>query len=283
MGQKRSYPPKIDGAEAHVYKKVGDVELKLWVFAPKANSEGPVPAMIFFFGGGWANGSPEQFVHQSRHLAQRGMAGIVADYRVASRHHVRAKSCVEDALDALQFVKSHARDLNLDPKRIGVGGGSAGGHLAACLGTLKAKDALAPDALALYNPATLLAPIPGGDKLSPELKQQLEEINEALKSRHEELETRMGVPPEQLSPVHHINASTPPTILFHGTKDTTVPFASAEMFNHKMQELGLKAVLKPYQGQAHGFFNREPYLSETTSDLDEFLVELKWLSPAPSP
>ena len=84
--------------------------------------------MLFFFGGGWNSGSPTQFVNIARN--ERGM-GIVADYRVKSRHGVQAKTCVEDALDALRYITENATALGIDPIRIGVGGGSAGGHLAA--------------------------------------------------------------------------------------------------------------------------------------------------------
>ncbi len=233
--------------------------------------------MIFFFGGGWRVGSPESFVSQAQYLAQRGMIGIVADYRVKSRHGVKAKSCVEDARDALRYVSAHAASMQINPERIGVGGGSAGGHLAACLGTLYAKDGFAPNALALYNPATILAPIESETMRSAHSQEMLEKANQLLKSRQLELRNRTGLDPIELSPYHHINELTPPTIIFHGTNDKRVPFISAKIFTEQLQANQVNVALKIYEGSRHGFFNREPYLSQTTAELDSFLVSLGWL------
>src|SRR6185369_1048354 len=94
----REYPPKMTGAEEHLYKTVGDVKLNLYVFKPsdwKATDKRP--AIVFFFGGGWTNGSPSQFEPECRHFAQRGMVAITADYRVKSRNNVTPVECVTDA------------------------------------------------------------------------------------------------------------------------------------------------------------------------------------------
>ena len=136
--------------------------------------------MLFFFGGGWNSGSPTQFVKYCELLSASGMVGIVADYRVKSRHGVKAKACVEDALDALQYIPENANTLKIDPMRIGVGGGSAGGHLAASLGTIHASDPAAPKAMALFNPATVLAPI--ADDLSDAPLGKYEKMNARYKA-----------------------------------------------------------------------------------------------------
>jgi len=85
LAQKKTYPPEIPNAEAKAYKKVGDVELKLWVFKPEGwKASEKRPAIVFFFGGGWRAGSPAQFIKQCEHLAKRGMVAMTADYRVLS-------------------------------------------------------------------------------------------------------------------------------------------------------------------------------------------------------
>ena len=66
----------------HVYKKVGDRELKLYVYQPDGKKpETPLPAIVFFHGGGWVGGGPAQFLHHCEYLAKRGMVAIEADYR----------------------------------------------------------------------------------------------------------------------------------------------------------------------------------------------------------
>lgn len=274
----QGYPPKIPGATEYVYKTANGFDLKLWVFSPQKPEAGAeVPAMLFFFGGGWNGGSPTQFIRQSQHLAKRGMAGIVVDYRVKSRQGVRAVSCVEDALDALRYVTANAGKLGIDPDRIGVGGGSAGGHLAASLGTIHKDDPAAPKAMALYNPATILAPLPSGFVMAPRFADIANEFKARMASKKGELRVRLGVEPIELSPFHHVDASTPPTIIFHGTKDTTTPYGTALLFMMQLNANKVPVDLRSYEGAGHGFFNREPYLSQTMKQLDAFLVELGWL------
>ena len=88
------YPPTIEGTKSETYRKVGDTELKVWIFEPAAKRTKPLPAIVFFFGGGWTGGSPTQFEPQSRHLASRGMIAIVADYRVKTRQDAKPADCV---------------------------------------------------------------------------------------------------------------------------------------------------------------------------------------------
>ena len=165
------YPPDIEGTKSETYRKVGGAELKVWIFEPAAKPTKPLPAIVFFFGGGWVGGSPTQFEPQSRHLAGRGMIAIVADYRVKTRQNAKPADCVSDAKACVRWVRANAARLGIDPQRIAVGGGSAGGHLAASTATLPGLDtpeddksiSCLPDALVLYNPGTVMAPFPGLD------------------------------------------------------------------------------------------------------------------------
>src|SRR6185436_11894787 len=136
-----SYPPEFSGAQTVTYKTVGETKLALYVFNPEGHKASDTrPAIVFFFGGGWTSGSPAQFEQQCRYLASRGMVAMTADYRVASRHQVKAAQCVADAKSAIRYVRAHAKELGVDPKRIAAGGGSAGGHIAGCTGTLPGLD-----------------------------------------------------------------------------------------------------------------------------------------------
>jgi len=274
------YPPKINSDSIHTYKSVDSHDLKIWVFNPTITSKtnASAPAMLFFFGGGWHGGSPTQFVKYCELLSERGMVGIVADYRVKSRQGVQAKTCVEDALDALRYVTENADRLGIDPRRIGVGGGSAGGHLAASLGTIHVDDPAAPKLMALFNPATVLAPIPS-NLLDTPLKalQKLELINAAIQAKEGQLRDQVGLEPVELSPFHHVTNNSPPTIIFHGTNDKIVPYDSAILFASHLRKKGVYVDFKTYEEAGHGFFNREPYFSQTAKELDAFLLKLGWL------
>ena len=267
----RAYPPRMEGCRVETYKTVGDVKLNLYVFSPKPPIQN-APAIVFFFGGGWKNGTPQQFETQCRRLSERGMVAITADYRVESRHGVKPTQCVADARSAIRWVRAHARQLGVDPQRIAAGGGSAGGHLAACTPFVDKFDepsedrsvSATPNALVLFNPALVLAPIEGFSA-------------EGFGTRVPE--DRLGTKPENLSPAHHITKGAPPTIIFHGRDDTTVPFASAEAFTSKMKSLGNRCELHGYDGQKHGFFNGDEYKAKTLAEVDRFLVSLDWLKP----
>lgn len=268
-----AYPPTFEGARAETYKEVGAVKLNVWIFEPteKAAAGAKRPAIVFFFGGGWSSGSPAQFERQCRHLASRGMVAITADYRVASRHAVKPIECVADAKSCIRWVRRNAERLGIDPARIAAGGGSAGGHLAAATATLPGLDAAGedtsisavPNALVLFNPALVLAPVAGMELKGFESKTSAD---------------RFGCEPTAISPIHNVRAQLPPTLILHGRADSTVPFASAEAFTAAMKKAGNRCELVGYEGQPHGFFNGVKF-DETLAEADRFLVSLGYLPP----
>jgi len=257
-----NYPPTFPDARAETYRKVGTTELKLWIFG-ESDAKTSKPAIVFFFGGGWSTGSPEQFENQARHFARRGMIAIVADYRVRSRHGVPVVECVKDAKAAVAWVRQNALRLGIDPKRIAASGGSAGGHLAAATGTISGLGSdERPNALILFNPAVALAPIAGWQPAGP----------------MRELATdRLGAEARALSPAHHIAAHTPPTLILHGKADATVPYASVVAFESAMKRAGRPCKLVGYDGAGHGFFNRGADYRKTLAEADAFLVGLGWI------
>lgn len=275
-----SYPPQMPEARAETYKKVGDVELKLYVFEPKDHKPTDKrAAVVFFFGGGWTSGSPTQFKGQCEHLASRGMVAISADYRVKSRQQVTPDNCVSDAKSAIRWVRANAVKLGVDPQRIAAGGGSAGGHLAAATALLPSFDEEAednaissqPNALVLFNPAVMLAPAEG---LPEAESQRVRRINEVTAGKAKDL-----------SPYHFIRKGLPPTILFHGTNDDAVPFVTVELFAKSMREVGNRCELVPFPNEPHGFFNpgrskgddRNLNYNKTLKLADEFFVSLGYL------
>lgn len=257
------------------YKTIGDVKLDMTVQLPDGwKPEDKRPAIVFFFGGGWSSGSPTQFENQARYLASRGMVAMAADYRVKSRQGVKAVSCVADAKSAIRWVRANAVRLGIDPHRVAAGGGSAGGHLAAAVAVLPGLDdpaddksvSCVPDALVLFNPALVLAPIEGAD-----MKGFLAQVSA----------DRFGCEPEEISPAHHVKAGAPPTIILHGKADTTVPYSTTEVFRDRMVSAGNRCELVGAEGQVHGFFNfgrnENRYALETLQAADQFLASLGWV------
>jgi acetyl esterase/lipase len=279
--QQSNYPPNMPEARVETYKSVEGTDLKIWIFEPEGHKASDSrPAVVFFFGGGWRSGTPGQFHQQAKHLAARGMVAMSADYRVLNRQGVKPYKCVQDAKSAIRWVRANAKRLGIDPNRLAAGGGSAGGHLAASTATLPEHDDPAgdksinakPNALALFNPATVLASVPG--------KIEFDEQQTAARAE------RAGVEPESISPYHHVKPGFPPAIIFHGKADTTVPYKTAALFTEKVKSVGSRCELVGYDGENHGFFNYGrgdgSAYTDTVRRMDEFFVSLGWLEQSGS-
>ncbi|NND08621.1 MAG: alpha/beta hydrolase [Saprospiraceae bacterium] len=263
-----------------VYKHVDGIDLKVWIFTPpKHKVEDARPAIIFFFGGGWRTGNPKQFLKHCEYLAARGLVAMTADYRVLSRDGVKGKKCLADVKSAIRWMRSHAKELGIDPNRIMASGGSAGGHLAAATALIPGFDdpsddvsiSAEPNALALFNPALILADV--------------KDVYNVSKERREQMPARMGADPIELSPYHHIRQNVGPTIIFHGKADSTVEFETVKLFDQAMDAQGNNCILVGYEGAGHGFFNYSRKnvraFTSTLHRLDRFLVDLGYLDPLP--
>ncbi|MDP6083657.1 MAG: alpha/beta hydrolase [Verrucomicrobiota bacterium] len=273
---------ELPGSRAEVYKTIGDVKLKVYIYEPKGHKAGAKrPAIVFFFGGGWTGGTPKQFQEHCRYLASKGMVAMTADYRVSSRQGTKPFHCVRDGKSAVRWIRQNARRLGVDPNRIVSGGGSAGGHVAACTGILPEHNepgeddnvSSVPNVLVLYNPVISTA-------LADGVKPYGGDNNEALMKR-------LGLKePATLSPYHNIRKGLPPTLVLHGKADTTVPYLTAEAYVKQATKTGLRAELAGYDDMPHGFFNLGRYDNKmflaTVTRMHEFLGLLGYVKDRPT-
>jgi acetyl esterase len=145
--------------DAYTYERVGGKEMKAYVFEPPHSDYGkPRAAMLVFHGGAWNHGSAEWTFGQARYFTSLGMVGISVDYRLANGDTVTPFDAAEDARAAVRWARSQAALLNIDPKRIGAYGESAGGLLAAATAITeesptKGELSAVPNALVLVSPA----------------------------------------------------------------------------------------------------------------------------------
>ena len=256
-------------SEEVTFKQTPQGPLQLRLFTPDPEKfRSPIGAIVFFFGGGWVGGKPGQFDPQAVQLAQRGILAACAEYRVFSRHGVSPDDCVRDAKSAVRWIRAHAQELGVDPTRIAAGGGSSGGHLAACTAMVKGYEdepeevSSRPDALVLFNPALYIDAPP-------------EEPGSAGRLE------KFGTHARALCPYHHVRPGLPPAIIFHGTADERVSFASADLFARSMQEAGNRCQLVEYPGAGHGFFNAGrgdgSAFRDTLAKAEQFLTSLRYL------
>ncbi len=245
------------------YKQTPQGNLHLNIFKP-TGQEFPVPGIVFFFGGGWENGSPEQFFPQCRMLSELGMWCASAEYRVRSRHETTPFICVEDGKSAVRWIREHAEELRIKPDMLAAGGGSAGAHVAASTAFLNDFDnpeeavniSSKPNLLILFNPVIDTTERGYG--------------KEKLEGREIEM-----------SPNHNVQPGNPPTLIMQGTDDTVTPFECAVEFAEKMRQAGNQCEIEAYPGQVHGFFNYRDgdneYYPKTFGRLKAFLKDHGYL------
>lgn len=170
--------------------------------------------------------------------------------------------CVRDGRSAVRYVRRHARPLGIDPDRIAVAGGSAGGHLAAGAAILEFDEpgepldvSCRPDAVILLNP-----------------------VIDTSKRGYGQ--TKIGERWKELSPVEHVATRMPPTILFHSTADTVTPFAGARLFHQRMIAAENDCQLVVHEGGRHGYFifDLKNY-REVMAGISQFLERHKFLPP----
>jgi acetyl esterase/lipase len=254
-----------EAVKKFTYKKTKQGDLAIHVHLPPGwKKEDRRPVIVFFFGGGWENGTIKAFEPQAEYLAGRGIVAARADYRVKSRHGVTPRECVEDAKSAVRWLRQNAPKLGVDPDRIVAAGGSAGGHIAACTALAPGlepegedrKISSKPNALVLFNPVLRFGP------------QMLKRIGN---------DEALG---KAMSPTLHLRTDSPPTLLFYGTDDWL--FQQGEEFMRRSKELGHRARLFTADGQPHGYFNRSPWREKTLQQTDEFLASLGYLKGKPT-
>ena len=254
-------PARPDSAV--VYKAVDGRRLELKIFKAKRRKNGEAtPAMLFYHGGAWQYGNPAQFYRQCKVLSALGLTCISAQYRIESQHGTDPRAAVNDARDAFRYLVENAQALGVDARRIVVGGGSAGGHLAAAVGVPlplpRDGDVLAPfdqrpAAMILYNPMLDLSPCKPDHHLVTDYW-------------------------HEVSPMHHVDDRTPPALSLSGTEDPEVPVPTAQAFCAAMQAKGGRCELELYEGARHGFFNpsveQGKYFDATNARVIEFLQGL---------
>ncbi len=252
------------------YKQTPQGPLNLFVDYPAGwKASDARAAIVFFYGGGWTNGTIDNFARQSAHFASRGLVSIRADYRIASRDRTEPNAAVEDGRSAMRWVRAHAKDLGVDPTRLVAAGASSGGHLAACAAQCAldasgddARVSPRPDALVLFNPTVDFVET----MHSPTMARAPVQFTALMK------DTALL---RRISPSAHVQRGDPPVLLLIGTRD---PFVDAgRAYIGAMTAAGVRAELFMAEGAEHGFFNSAEWYGKTLARTEAFLASLGYL------
>jgi acetyl esterase/lipase len=254
---------KLTPTRQLVYKKVGDRELKLHVFQPDGwKASDKRACFITIHGGGWTGMGPERMFSFADHFAKLGLVSISVQYRLASaKTNTTVFDCVKDVRSAVRYVKAHASELGIDPGKIIVSGGSAGGHLAASTAMFDGINDESDDLKVSPAPNALVL-------LFPVIDTSKEGYGNA----------KIGERWKELSPAHNVRPGLQPTITFHGTADPTTPFKGAQIFHEAMLKAGNRSELVIHEGGDHGYLMRtQPLYDECLAKTDAFLKSLHLL------
>ncbi len=241
-------PPATVSLEKDVvYMKAGDKSLKMDIAKPK-NGDGPFPAVVCIHGGGWRGGDKSHMHNSLFGLAQQGYVAVTIQYRLVPE--ARFPSQIQEAKAAVQYVRAHAKELNVDPDRIGVMGGSAGAHLALLIGTTDDNEFEAvgdnPKVSAKVNAVVSLA---GPTDLTPEFPAPAQAmVNDLLnKSKKDDSDAYA-----KASPLHYVTKGDAPILMVHGTKDELVPYDQTTKLMDACKKAGVDAELVTIKDGGHG-------------------------------
>jgi acetyl esterase/lipase len=216
-------------------------EAELFIYLPAPSSE-PSSAVLICPGGGYTGLAINHEGHDmARWYASLGMAAVVLKYRMP--HGVHAVP-LADAEQAMSVIRSRAAQWNLNPRKVGVVGSSAGGHLAASLSTL-AAEANRPDFAILYYPVITFSEgtTHGGSRRN--LLGDEQNNRELL---------------ERYSLEKQVDAHTPPTLLLLSDDDRTVPPRNSILYYSALQQQGIPASMHIFPTGDHGWGFRTSYL-----------------------
>lgn len=254
------------------YGTGGGRPLKLDIVRPKKQPNKLMPVVAFIHGGGWKSGIKESGIPLLIGLAQHGYFCVTVEYRLTPEAPFPAQ--IEDCKCAVRWLRAHANEYNLDPKRIGVWGPSAGGHLVALLGTAAdmkkfegrggwEKQSSRVQAVCDYfGPADL--PKLFRDALALRNEGQLADV-----TKDNPLYLLAGGPIKEkievlrkASPIIYVTKDDAPFLIVHGDKDPLVPLNQSEILNAALKKAGVDSTLVVVKDAGHGWRDH-PEVQET--------------------
>jgi len=223
------------------------------------------PAIIVIHGGGWMAGNRKEMSSVSAGLAERGFVVANIEYRLAPGS--KWPAMIYDAQSAVRFIRTNAAKYNVDPKRIGALGASAGGHLALLLGMTDTMDPTAPK-----TPSSKVSVVANFFGVSDFTK-----MLPAWQILGEPVFGKKGVDLEPAmraaSPLTYLDKSDAPVFTFHGDKDWVVPIAQSKLLDQRLKSMGIEHVFRTIKGTGHQVDMTRQDVRETVEEMSRWLAK----------
>jgi acetyl esterase/lipase len=236
------------------------------VYFPEAG--GPWPVLVYVHGGAWRRGDKAGAARFAPEMTARGYLVVSVNYRLYPTG--RYPAMIEDVKCAIRFLRAHAGEYNLDSNRIAAVGISAGGHLAALVGTSEASTGMNVgeylDQSSRVQAVVAMAPVTDLTRTFPnvdiELMRQVGFVEDNI---------------AQASPITHVTADDPPFLLIHGDRDEVVPVEQSQRMYDRLVETNVPAQLVIIQNGRHSLTapdgSARPTLAEINQIIEEFLAQ----------
>jgi len=269
-----AFAQKKDNAtiREEIEKRVGDkVEIRfdqpyagtdnkfqmLDLYLPKIRADDkPLPIVVFIHGGGWSGGDRKGYAGPAADLASKGKyATASVGYRLSGEAKWPAQ--IFDCKAAIRWIRGHAKELNIDPDRIGVTGASAGGHLVTLLGLTDGVKELEGDlgeytgqssrvtcVVNFCGPTDMIAPLKQGEDAKVDDPAVAGLIGGPIQ---EKLDVAKAA-----SPLTYVTSKAVPIMTVHGTKDMRVNYTNAEKLDAALKSAGTVTLLVPMTDAGHG-------------------------------
>ncbi|MCF8058666.1 MAG: alpha/beta hydrolase [Bacteriovoracaceae bacterium] len=236
------------------YLNIDGHSLKLDIVTSKENKDKSCPCIVWIHGGGWRFGDKKDTIHRLYELARAGYVCVSINYRLTDVAIFPAQ--LEDCREAIKYLKRVGQNYKIDPDRIGVWGGSAGGHLAALLGTDIDNSAKVDAVCTWFGAFDLL---------------KMDEFPDGVKSRIPHLTAdsldgqlvggdvrEVGEIVQKANPSTHITGNEPPFLIMHGAKDDFVPYTQSVELHKLLLKNGVNSNLHIIKEASHngiGFYD----------------------------
>lgn len=251
------------------YRTVDGVPIKLDLYFPQQRTS-PAPLVVYVHGGGWTGGDKRQGAGMPLipELLRRGYAVASVNYRLAPQYKFPAM--IEDVACAIRFLRAHAKEYQLKTDKIGVWGGSAGGHLVALLGTAdetaewnkgeyQGVSSRVQAVVDMFGPADFSVDFAGGStRLLETVFGTTDRTSPILR---------------KASPTNWVSKDDPPFLILHGELDRLVPLSQSERLYKKLQEAGVPATLVVVKNAGHSFMPQGGPISPGREEITRLVAD----------